>query len=327
MATKQTKLEVVNALYLKKYKPMKLAPAHVTGLKKAMLTAAKKRGAGTKEINAAAKAFIKEKAAAKKKKPADKAKSTKKKGTGRKKGAPDAPDTGPKKSKKKKGGRDKDVAALRAEHNLKLLGEEALREEAKERGVKVKKGASADDIRAAINNDLLDLQSDTPKALASVDLEKIKNCIGLFIDFRDTSCIKCPQQSDCLKKFAKHQASGFKAFEGVRLEVEIETEVEATDEVPTEKPKKGAKKKSKKKRSTGYDLKREIDVFNEPLNKEDDLYAIAKLVKKRVPSTIGALQTIILSVYDPEEDTDESRAQLTKEIIGVFVDWNLIELL
>ncbi len=327
---KPTKQDVVNELYIKKYKPFKFAPVHVTNLKKVMLTAAKKKGAGKKEINAAAKAFMKEKGLPSQSCKKSKVESPKKGKKVSTKKEPTVTKEEQKGESKKKSKREASVEELRKDHNLSQMGEDALKDLAKERGVKVKNKHTADDIRKNVNKDLIGLQKGTPEALAGVDLTQIKDCVGLFIDFRDVSCVKCTTQEDCLKKFSKHQADGFKAFSGIRIEVEVQEQaakVDAKDVPKEEKKKPKAKKKGKKKKSSGYDLDRKIDVYDEFLDNKDDLYSVAKIVKKRVPATIGALQTIILSAYDPEEDTDESRAQLTKEFIDVFVEWDLIELL
>lgn len=131
-----------------------------------------------------------------------------------------------------------------------------------------------------------------PEKLVSV----LKNdCIGIFIDLSDVSCVRCKDAAKCASQFLQNVKGGFEHI---------------TKALPdkTDKPdeKKAASEKVKLTPVTRYEEDRLVfvrDVKN-PNPKGDPYHDTLQAVLDEEPSTLGELREIVERDFDIESDGD-----------------------
>jgi hypothetical protein len=285
--------EIVTELYTKTYKPLGLAPAHVTQLKGVLEKASKKNAGDKAAIKAAAKEWLKEKGISSKPKSEEppvkvtKGKSDDADGGGKKpkKGAAPEPEKVPAKKtvtpvesgavkflRTHEGGK----AALKGDPlkgvpagniDMTKLDRKSLKGMAKDLNVTYSKEDSDDELRSKVSAAMTGLDKKAVELLDKADPQKVhgekglKDCIGLFIDLTRATCITCPAQKQCRDLFQAHKDGGFEVFKNLLATSGVKEErIADEDEEPEaveEKPKKG--KKSKK---LTYNPTRKVEVYD-----------------------------------------------------------------
>ena len=283
----------VQSLYEEKYKPMKLAAAHVKQLKVVMLKESKTSKQDVEAICKAVDGWLKEKGLKAKKR-----------------------------SKKKKKAEAK-PSAKKGNINLVKATRKQLRTQAKELGLRVTKGMTEDKLRKSVSDALLEMNKGTRKAIGVVDYTKLKECVGVFLDFTNATCSTCHRQKECLEKFREHQAEGFSAFETTPV-AELEIKVANGENAKTK-----TKKKKRSKKKVPFDRTRSLDVFpvdNDQKKGSAEYKLIEKVMNpKYIPENLGELTDLILEFYTPDVDSDEGVAALVNDLATQLVDIELIE--
>lgn len=345
----------VQELYISKYKPLGLAPAHVTGLKAEMMKASKKHGGDTKAITSAVKAWMKEKGISTTEHKGKKARSVSAKVAPKDKklDLPRKADPGVvspvvKILKQSAGGNaalKNDILKGVPKGNIDMtkLDRKTMKGMAADLNVTVKKSMSDDELRTALTKAMVGIDKTVEKQLDKLNPGKVseglKDCLGLFIDLTKATCIACPLQGTCRDLFEQHRQGGFQVFEQLSgHDVKVEPLVEL-DDAPDEVVEEPKKKKSKLKvfnpsrKIEVYDigliknLKEPVEVDGVTITDHLEHKKMLKQVMAEVPKNLGLLGMIVLKHMEPDDDTDEAKHTLITFFATYFEKLGLIELI
>lgn len=176
----------------------------------------------------------------------------------------------------------------------------------KDAGVELKVLKSDDDttLQKKVNDALQKLPpADIVSKLESIDPTKLlpvlqRDCVGLFVDFSDVSCVRCKDVPTCVREFIKNVTGGGI----VQLAPAMKTEEK-------KKPKTEEKKPSADEEETevelGYEPKRAVFISNvkNKNKKGDDFYDTVQAILDEVPENMKQLRKII--ARDFEQDDNE----------------------
>ncbi|HEY8924581.1 MAG TPA: hypothetical protein VIU64_09380 [Polyangia bacterium] len=167
--------------------------------------------------------------------------------------------------------------------------------------IKVLKGDSDEVVQRKVNEALQRLPSEEVlKKLEAVDPNKLVSvlkldCLGVFIDLSDVSCVRCRDASSCVTKFIANVKNGFRHLDRA---IADDGKVEA-----------GPKATTKVTAVTRYDAKRAVyvrDVPN-PNPKGDDYHDSIQRILDETPDTLGELRAILEDDFDFDGDGDFMR--------------------
>jgi len=212
------------------------------------------------------------------KKPAAKAKAAK---------APPQPEAKPTKAAKAKE-ETMDRSALKViASQLKEMGSD----------IKVLKTDTDDQLQKKVNEQLQKMPKDEVlKKLETIVPDKLvqvlkRDCIGVFIDLADVSCIKCKDSAKCASLFLQNLKGGF---------------TDLTKALPDKVVEEKVVEKAKLKPASRYEADRLVfvrDVKN-PNTKGDDLYDTLQAVLDEEPTTLAELREIVERDFDLDSDGD-----------------------
>lgn len=163
-------------------------------------------------------------------------------------------------------------------------------------GVKILKSDTDEALQRKVNEAIRQLPSaEVVKKLESVDPEKLvsvlkKDCLGIFIDLSDVSCVRCPDAERCAAAFVANLKGGMKVVQGAVSEGD-------GGKAPT------------KPLAVKYDGKHLVfirDVKN-PNPKNDDYHDTIQRVLDDQPETLSELRAIVEDDFDIEGDADFMR--------------------
>lgn len=137
------------------------------------------------------------------------------------------------------------------------------------------------------------------KQLEAIDPNKLTNtlkqdCLGIFVDFADVSCVHCPDAKACVSAFVNNLQGGFTRFQTVMTDGE------------GDKPKLANKAESKPPAASRYEPERLVfvrDVQN-PNSKGDDYYRTIQRVLDDQPENLAELRAIVEQDFDLSGDGD-----------------------
>lgn len=162
-------------------------------------------------------------------------------------------------------------------------------------GIKAMKADTDEDLQRKVNEAIQKLPSgDELKLLESVDPNKLvtvlqRDCIGLFVDFSDVSCIRCPDASTCVSQFLKN----LRAMPDLSRAMP-EADKAKAEAKPTLVP------------VTRYAPGRPVwvrDVPN-PNPKGDDYYDTIQRILTKQPENLEEMREIVQEDFDLESDGD-----------------------
>jgi hypothetical protein len=166
--------------------------------------------------------------------------------------------------------------------------------------VKALKSDTDEQLQKKVNEAIQQLPSDEiVKKLEAVDPNKLvavlkRDCLGIFVDFSDVSCIRCPDASQCVAKFIENLKGGMAELKGAMPDAKAETKLDTKTESAKISP------------VTRYEAKRLVfvrDVKN-PNPKGDDYYDTIESVLDKQPETLGELRAIVEKDFDFDGDGD-----------------------
>ncbi len=164
--------------------------------------------------------------------------------------------------------------------------------------IKVLKSDTDEQLQKKVNEQLQKMpKDDVLKKLETIVPDKLvtvlkRDCIGIFIDLSDVSCVKCKDAGKCASLFLQNLKGGF---------------TDLTKALPEKKAEeKPAVEKVKLKPVSRYEEDRLVfvrDVKN-PNAEGDQLYDTLQAVLKEEPSTLGELREIVERDFDLDSDGD-----------------------
>lgn len=164
--------------------------------------------------------------------------------------------------------------------------------------IKVLKADTDEVLQKKVNNALQQLPSaEVVKKLESIDPNKLLNvlkrdCLGIFVDLSDVSCVSCKDVSQCVAKFIANLKGG---MAGVEAAMVVE-----------EKPAPKAEAAAKLTAVTRYEPKRLVFVRDRsnPNPKGDDYHDTLQRVLDEQPENLIELRRIIEEDFDFDGDAD-----------------------
>lgn len=171
----------------------------------------------------------------------------------------------------------------------------------KDAGSDVKTLKSDDDasLQRKVNDAIHRLPSaEVIKQLEAIDPNKLvgelkQDCLGIFVDLSDVSCMHCPDNKSCVAAFIGNLRDGFSRVKGAMTDGGGD-EVKLVDEPPKPPP------------ATRYEPKRLVfvrDVPN-PNRKGDDYYDTIRRVLLDQPENLAELRAIVEQDFDLDGDGD-----------------------
>lgn len=165
--------------------------------------------------------------------------------------------------------------------------------------IKVLKTDSEADLQKKVNAALQGLpKGDVLKTLEMVDPVKLVSvlkldCIGVYIDLNDVSCVRCADAAQCASAFIKNVKGGMSHLKSAVSE-------------PDDVAKKPTAAKPKLVPVTKYDHMRPVFVLDvpNPNPKGDDFHDTIQRVLDAQPETLGELRTIVSEDFDLDGDAD-----------------------
>lgn len=165
--------------------------------------------------------------------------------------------------------------------------------------VKVLKSDTDEALQKKVNEALQKLPSaEVLKTLESIDPNKLVNvlkqdCLGVFIDLSDVSCVRCPDAPRCVTKFVANLRGGMAGLQGAMAK-------DGGEE------KKGAAAVAKLTAVTRYEPGRLVFIRNvpNPNPEEDDYHDTIQRVLDEQPETLGELRAIVEEDFDLDGDGD-----------------------
>lgn len=164
--------------------------------------------------------------------------------------------------------------------------------------IKVFKSDTDEGLQKKVNEALQKLPApDMLKKLESIVPDKLvsvlkRDCIGLFIDLSDVSCVRCPDNGACAKQFIQNLKTGLKTI--------------AIDKAVAEPAVEKKAAKAKIAPVTRYEADRLVfvrDVKN-PNPKGDPYHDTIQRVLNDQPETLRALREIAANDFEIESDSD-----------------------
>lgn len=357
--------ELIEELFTKHVKPMKLPPRLAGQIKQRMEAAAKKSKGDKKTTKAAIAEYLNERGydpetGKKLKKKPKKAKGAKPKKASKKSKEDDEDEEEEEEEeapKKKKGKRaeadpakekleaagakkalkgDADAGVPAGNIDLRKLNRMTMKGMAKDLGVGYKKKWTDDELRTKLAKVMIGVDEKVTAAIAKADPNKIDaldNCIGVLIDLSKAICITCPAQEDCRTQFEAHRENGFKIFD------KLAPGSEQTD--PTVVPAASLTKKSKAlpKPTEAFNADRKIEVYEFDKVKElpkvevdgaavksNMAYKVfLRDLKASVPDTLGEFRDVVLKHYTAE-DSDTDAVKLVMWFVRYCTALEVIKL-
>lgn len=163
--------------------------------------------------------------------------------------------------------------------------------------IKVLKSDTDDQLQKKVNEQLQKMPKDEVlKKLETIVPDKLvqvlkRDCIGIFIDLADVSCIKCKDAGKCASLFLQNLKGGFSDLSKALPEKVVEEKVV---------------EKTKIKPVSRYEGDRLVfvrDVKN-PNPKGDELYDTLQAVLDEQPETLSELRAIVERDFDLDSDGD-----------------------
>jgi hypothetical protein len=163
--------------------------------------------------------------------------------------------------------------------------------------IKVLKSDTDEALQRKVNDALQRLPSaDVLKKLESIDPNRLTNvlkrdCLGIFVDFSDVSCVRCPDAVGCVSKFIGNLKDGMASVQ---------------DAVATVGDKKPEPKAEPATAVTRYEPKRLVFIRDRPNpnTKGDDYYDTIQRVLDDQPENLGELRAIVEQDFDLDGDGD-----------------------
>ena len=162
--------------------------------------------------------------------------------------------------------------------------------------VKALKSDSDSDLQKKLNDAIQRLPpAEVVKQLEAIDPNKLVgalklDCLGIFIDLTDVSCVHCPDAKMCAGKFIENIRGGFAHVKGAETKPEAKAEAPKAGVTPV----------------TRYEAGRLLfvrDVKN-PNPKGDDYHDSIQRVLDEQPETLGELRAILEDDFDFDGDGD-----------------------
>lgn len=205
-----------------------------------------------------------------------------------------------KKTKAKASKPQPEPAAAKEKETMDRSALKVIASQLKEMGsdIKVLKSDTDEQLQKKVNEQLQKMpKDDVLKKLETVVPDKLvtvlkRDCIGIFIDLADVSCVKCKDAGKCASLFLQNLKGGFGDLTKALPEKKTE-EKPVTDKV-------------KLKPVTRYEEDRLVfvrDVKN-PNPEGDDLHDTLQAVLDEQPGTLSELREIVERDFDLESDGD-----------------------
>jgi hypothetical protein len=162
--------------------------------------------------------------------------------------------------------------------------------------IKVMKSDSDADLQKKVNEALQKLPPPVVlKKLESIAPEKLvsvlkRDCIGIFIDLADVSCVRCPDAASCAKQFLNNVKAGFPDVEKAAADPVVEKTVAKAAITPVSR----------------YEADRMVFMRDRPNPnpKNDPYFDTIEAILKEEPSTLSELREIVERDFDIESDGD-----------------------
>jgi hypothetical protein len=164
--------------------------------------------------------------------------------------------------------------------------------------IKVLKSDTDDALQKKVNDALQKLPAqDMLKKLESIVPEKLvsvlkRDCIGIFIDLSDVSCVRCPEAGLCAKTFINNLKGGLKGIDAALPSVKdvVEKSAKKTTITPVSR----------------YEPERLVFVRDQPNPnpKGDPYHDTFQAVLDEDPSTLSDLREIVERDFEIENDGD-----------------------
>lgn len=193
------------------------------------------------------------------------------------------------------------ISYEKKEENMDRAALKAIASQLKEMGsdIKVFKSDTDEGLQKKVNEQLQKIPTpEILKKLETVAPDKLvsvlkRDCVGIFIDLSDVSCIRCKDAGKCASEFLKNMKGGFNDLSKVLAD-------------PKADEKKPAAEKVKLKPVSRYEEDRLVfvrDVKN-PNPVGDDYHDTLQAVLDEEPSTLGELREIVERDFDFDSDGD-----------------------
>lgn len=192
------------------------------------------------------------------------------------------------------------ISYEKKEETMDRAALKAIASQLKEMGsdIKVFKSDTDEGLQKKVNEQLQKIPTpEILKKLETVSPDKLvtvlkRDCVGIFIDLSDVSCIRCKDSGKCASEFLKNVKGGFTVLD------KAVPEAKNDEKKPAEKV--------KLKPASRYEEDRLVfvrDVKN-PNPVGDDYHDTLQAVLDEEPSTLGELREIVERDFDFDSDSD-----------------------
>lgn|GEM_PF-5642367 len=185
-----------------------------------------------------------------------------------------------------------------AEETMDRIALKAVVAQLKDMGsdIKVLKSDTDDGLQKKVNEALQQLPApDMIKKLEGIDPTKLltvlkKDCLGIFIDLSNVSCVHCMDSVTCVREFIKNLKGGMAIASTVMTAPVVEKKVSPPAATPVSR----------------YEADRLVFVRDQPNpNPEgDDYHGTFQAVLDEQPGTLSELRAIVERDFDIESDAD-----------------------
>lgn len=199
-----------------------------------------------------------------------------------------------------------------------------------------------EELQTLLNKSLTEIGTKQQETLDTLEERMVTNpfeCIGIFVDLTNPSCVLCVDKKDCVTKFINYFKEDFGVLEKIEADLEATQQAKETNlEVAKEaikkerKSQKEKKKMGEKKKETviveGYNPEQKIGVYDVPLpvpEKDEEYPFYEAIMVSRIPSTVAELRVIVEEFCDcPEKEED--KIALVKDVLDVLLKNGIIGL-
>lgn len=173
-------------------------------------------------------------------------------------------------------------------------------------------------------------QLQTPAVSAKLDaiLESATDCFGLFIDFRQPSCLGCPSKEECYKLLLKNMENDFGLY--IEAGKHADAHEQAAKVKPKDLPSQEAlnatvKKKKRKAAEIVYNKTQRFSILvdKNPEKKGDENYKFFRAFLKERPETFSDLRKLLGKHFEVPETLDGQK-ELTIEYVKAMVEEGII---
>jgi hypothetical protein len=169
----------------------------------------------------------------------------------------------------------------------------------KEAGVEIKvlKSDTDEQLQKKVNEAIQELPTgEILKKLESVSPDKLvsllkRDCMGIFINLSDVSCVQCADNVSCVKQFVGNLKSGFADIEPAAVGTKVEKPKQVKISVPP---------------VSLYSPDRLVFVRDRPNpnEKTDDYYDTVAAILKEEPTTMSELRDIVARDFEIESNSE-----------------------